>query len=397
MTIFNSLGSNYTLRFALNALFTKNKKQYSDQLSHYLEKKYQGKVILLYKGREAIALALRMLRLPKNALVAINGFTCYAVYKAIVKAEYIPVYLDIDKNTLNFSTKMLKQAFLKNASIKAVIIQNTLGYPCNIETISKICKKNNCILIEDLSHSVGTEYNNGKRAGDVGDCVVFSFSQDKIIDSVSGGALVIKKNIQPYSYQLEKIPFHQQCKDRTYPLFTFLIRVTYSFGLGKLLHAFLKNFHLLSTPMEPFSSPQLHYLPSWQCYHAHLQIRTLKENIHHRQKIAKIYHTSIDQSIQSKEITAAINQSTNLRFPIFTAHRQSLISHLRKYGVYISDTWYDAPVAPKQFMEKTNYARQCPIAEKIADRIVNLPTHRYISEECALYIASLVNKWQKSL
>lgn len=397
MTIFNSLGSNYTLHFALTALFRRNKKQYADQLTHYLEKNYQGKTILLYKGREAITLALRILRLPKNSLIAINGFTCYAVYQAIVNAGHIPVYLDIEKNSLNFSATTLEQTFLQNTSIKAVIIQNTLGYPCDIEKISALCKKNNCILIEDLSHSAGAIYKNAQSAGTVGDLTVLSFSMDKILDAVSGGALIIRKKITGYSYQLEKVAYMQQLKDHLYPLLTFFIRTTYSFGLGKILHAVLKNLSLMSVPMESLSEKLAHSLPPWQCHLAYQQMVRLENNIRHRKNITTIYSTHIDQSLQSKKIAATIRQSTNLRFPLFTLKRQNLISYLKNHGVNISDTWYNAPLAPKKFMEKTNYAHQCPIAEKVADRIINLPTHQAILEKHALYIALLINKWLTSL
>lgn len=396
MTIFNSLGSNYTFRFVLDALFTKNKKQYADNLIEYLEKNYQGKTILLYKAREAITLVLSLFRLPKDSYVAINGFTCYTIYEAIIKAGYIPYYLDIEDD-LNFSSTTLERAFVHNPSIKAVIIQNTLGIPCDIEKISALCKKNDCLLIEDLAHSVGTLYDNGKKAGTVGDCVILSFGMDKIIDTVSGGALIVRKKGFEYSFHLEKGAFTQQLKNRLYPLFTFLIRKMYSIGLGKLLHILLKNTRLLSSPLHSLAGKIFHTLPPWHCHFAHQQITQLGNDIRHRQSIAKIYGKKIDSSLQSKKITNRIHQSTNLRFPLFTEKKLDLITFLKKNNIHISDTWYDAPIAPKKCMKKTNYNHQCPHAEKIADHIVNLPTHQSVSEKEALHIASLVNKWLTSL
>lgn len=183
MSIFNSLGSNYDFKFVLKSLFLKN----DGGLKKFLERKYKGQVTLTYKGREAIELALS--GLPKGSLIAINGFTCFAVYEAIKKAGHKALYLDIEKGELNFSPETLKRA----VNVKAVIIQNTLGYPCDIEKISQVCKENKIILIEDLAHSVGTRYENGKEAGMVGDFVALSFSQDKMIDVVSGGALIQRK------------------------------------------------------------------------------------------------------------------------------------------------------------------------------------------------------------
>lgn len=183
MSIFNSLGSNYDFKFVLKSLFSKR----DGDLKNFLEKKYKGQVILTYKGRDAIEMALS--GLPPGSLVAINGFTCFAVYEAIKKAGMEALYLDIEKGELNFSPESLKKA----GNVKAVIIQNTLGYPCDIEKIAQVCKENKIILIEDLAHCVGTRYESGIEAGTVGDFVALSFSQDKMIDAISGGAL-IKKN-----------------------------------------------------------------------------------------------------------------------------------------------------------------------------------------------------------
>ena len=102
MNIFNSLGSNYDLKFVMEALFSKNDDTAFSGLKAYLENKYGGRAVLVYKGREAIELALTLLNLPKGTVVGINGFTCYAVYKAVINAGYGVEYIDIQKLNLNF-------------------------------------------------------------------------------------------------------------------------------------------------------------------------------------------------------------------------------------------------------------------------------------------------------
>ena len=251
MNVFNSLGSNYNLGFAVKTITSRNDVGYSSKLKLYLENKYQGKAILVYKGREALELALKMLNLPSNSSVAINGFTCYAVYKAIINAGYKPEYLDISEGNLNFSPDILISKFKQNPNIKVVILQNTLGYPCESEQIVKICRDNRIFLIEDLAHSVGANYINGKETGEIGDFTILSFSQDKIIDGISGGALIIR-NRDYEKVELddtEKVAIKQQLVDRFYPIFTYIIRTTYRIKFGKLIHAILKKVGLLSNPI----------------------------------------------------------------------------------------------------------------------------------------------------
>lgn len=398
MNIFNSLGSNYNLGFAVRAIISEDHNNYSSRLKIYLENNYQGKAILVYKGREALELALKLLDLPQNSSVAINGFTCYAVYKAIVNAGYKPEYLDISGRDLNFSPDAFKAKIRKNPEIKVVIIQNTLGYPCDIKEIVKICKENRIFLIEDLAHSVGTNYKNKQEAGKVGDFTVLSFSQDKIIDGVSGGALIIRNQNYQNSKSLEfrRVAIKQQLIDRLYPIFTYLIRSTYPIGAGKLIHEVLKKAGLLSNPMGSRKAEGIHSLSSWYCELSYTRFKDLQNNLSHRREIAQVYAKKIDSKLLSKSALEDIPYSTNLRFPIIVEDRSDLIKFLKGYGVYVSDIWYDAPIAPKKYMNLTDYRSQCPEAEGISLQILNLPTHQNISKKQAEEIAERVNQWLKS-
>ncbi|MFS8158999.1 MAG: DegT/DnrJ/EryC1/StrS family aminotransferase, partial [Candidatus Roizmanbacteria bacterium] len=263
MNVFNSLGSNYNISDVFESLFTSNKAIYQANLIDVLNKKYPGEVQLFYKARFAITAALKLLKLPQDSYVAITGFTCYAVYKAAIDAGCKVQYLDIEQGTLNFSPEILELALRKNPKIRAIIIQNTLGYPCDGIKIRDICKKNSLALIEDLAHCVGSKYQTGEEVGKIGDCTILSFSQDKVIDAVSGGALVIRN--QKYKKQStitsERLNGTQDLKDRLYPLLTTLIRLFYPLGVGKILHRLLKHANLLSSPMSADGHNRLYSLP----------------------------------------------------------------------------------------------------------------------------------------
>ena len=402
MNLFNSLGSNYSLNFVFRSLFNFNSNQDREKLEKLLETKYQGKIVLLYKGREAIELALKILDLPEGCFVAINGFTCLAVYQAIKNANLKAEYLDIERGDLNFSASTLKQALEKNPNIKVVIVQNTLGYPCKIDEISKLCKEEKITLIEDLAHCVGTKYESGLEAGTVADIVAFSFSQDKMIDGISGGALVVKNITAKITNDFNNLNSFIQIKDRLYPFFTHLIRSTYDLGVGKILHILLKTFDLLTEPMnrakpvEGINSNRLHKLPSFYCNLIKSSFDNLETNLSHRRSIARIYSQIINPKIMSKTLNSQIERSANLRFPIFVNNRESLISYMRKFGVYISDIWYDAPIAPKKYLPLTDYKSECPNAELAAKAVVNLPTHINVSKEEAEKISNIINQWLKS-
>jgi perosamine synthetase len=398
MNIFNSLGSNYNLSFALKALFAESKKENKVILREYLESKYKGEVYLVYKGREALRLALKLCDL-KGSTVGICGFTCYAVYEAIAKEGYNVEYIDIEKDSLNFSAETLKRHIKENRDLKIVFIQNTLGYPCDILEISKVCKENNIILLEDLAHSVGSRYSNGSEAGTVGDLVMLSFSQDKIVDNVSGGALVIRNQVtKKFGTDMKAVDSKQKIKDRIYPLMTYKIRKLYGFFFGKILHRILKTFNFLSRPMEYIGQQDIHDLPVEYCREIYSQFLRLDKNIDHRKKIAEIYKKNIDKRLLYDKVCNLIDKSSNLRFPIFVEDRDSLVSYLRNEKIFLSDIWYDAPVAPRKYMEKTEYKKgSCPNSERVSKNILNLPTHRNISIKDAELLSRKINIWLQSL
>jgi dTDP-4-amino-4,6-dideoxygalactose transaminase len=385
MAIFNSLGSNYNLKYVLRSLFS-NKNSANLKLKKFLEEKYGGDVILTYKGREALTLALKILNLPKESYVAMNGFTCFFVYKAIEQAECIPICLDLeeDNSDLNFSAETLERSLKINPKIKIVIVQNTLGYPCDIEEIAKICKEKNIILIEDLAHSVGTKYSDGREAGSIGDFVVLYFSQDKIIDAVSGGALIIRnKKYQDYKDNFVFKTPKSQLKDKLYPYFTYKIRFLYSLGFGKLYHFILKYLNFLSNPMQE-GLYDFYALPNWYCNLALDMFKNLSEQLNHRREITKVYAENLNKDILEKKIVKNISLSLNLRFPIFVKNRGELIKFLKKSKIFVSDIWYD------------DVAKDCPNAVEISKIILNLPTHINATKKDALKISERINLWLKS-
>lgn len=429
MTIFNSLGSNYNFDFVSHCLFADNKENYRAQLSEYLKKKYEGEVLLTYKGREALRLALRMIssgveskssRQPRTrkSTVGICGFTCYAVYEAIKQEGYTARYLDIAEDDLNFSFEELVKAIHKYPSMKLLIVQNTLGFPSVMGKISKFCKDRDIILIEDLAHSIGAKYPEKQEAGTIGDFTVLSFSQDKMVDGITGGALVVRNDkfkISNLKFQINKPDGRMQLRDRFYPLFTFLIRKTYRISLGKVLHVFFKKFDLLSKPMNGLQKDGVFGLPNWYCYLIYRQFMGLEEDLVHRRKIASVYADGLNANILRSVLTAQISNASNLRFPIFVPlssssaeamagkqgykgqfeKRADLIVFLKKQGIFVSDIWYDSPIAPKSFLQLTDYNHDCPASEKVSSMILNLPTHRNVSEKDARYIVEKVNEWLK--
>ncbi len=392
MSIFNSLGSNYGFFDAWRTFLAVGTPARRQRFIDFLSSRYGGEVTLTYKGREAIALALNKITKPGSTVI-INGFTCYAVYQAIVNSGYRAELLDIEPGSLNFSLDALKTAVEANPDITVVIIQNTLGEPCEAREIAEFCRSKQLVLIEDLAHSIGVQYTSGEEAGTIGDFTILSFSQDKVIDAVSGGALITRS--KQYSDKThapaKQISRSQQLRDRFYPTLTYKIRLTHALGIGKLLHKVCRSLHLLSKPLPPGMTVEAHELPSWYTVQAMHEYTVLPKMITHRKMITEIYQSGLSKDLLM--LAANHNDAIYLRFPILVKQREGLITYLRKRRIYISDIWYDAPIAPKKYMYLTDYTGTCPQSEFVSEQILNLPTHRSISKADAERIVREVNAW----
>jgi dTDP-4-amino-4,6-dideoxygalactose transaminase len=300
--------------------------------------------------------------------------------------------LDIGDTDLNFDIKNLE----KHTDIKVLIIQNTFGCPMDIVSVKSFCKKHNIVIIEDLAHSAGSTYSDGHEVGTTGDFTALSFSQDKIIDAVSGGALIVRNNKfkeKLGKVNFTKLPLANIFRDRVYPLLTFKIRFLYSIGIGKAIHFVAKRLHILSEPMGSLGDIKYYFPTNWHISMALSSLGNLDSQIKHRREIANIYINNLNENILSEGVIKNCNSSTNIRFPIFIEDRNSLIKHLKKNGIFVSDIWYDAPIAPAKLIYKTKYNGECPKAEVDGKLILNLPTHINVTKKEAERISAEVNKW----
>ena len=191
--IFQALGARYGFVAAVKHAFAHGTEHDSERLRQALVKRYGGEAVLYQKGRSALAAAIRIAT-GGGGSVAISGLTCYSMVQAVEAAGCTPVFVDIREKDLHFGAKELTTAIKKHPDVKAVVIQNMLGIPADIMAIAAVAKENKIALIEDLAHSAGAQYADGREVGTVGDITMLSFGRDKAIDSVNGGALVVRNH-----------------------------------------------------------------------------------------------------------------------------------------------------------------------------------------------------------
>ena len=170
------------------ALFKINSK---GQDAMYAEEEMKEKfgtshALLMTSGHAALTSALIGMGIGPGDEVIVPAYTYISSAMAVVAAGAMPVIVEVDE-TLTLSPKAFEAAITKNT--KAVIPVHIQGFPCKMDEICAIAKKNGVKVLEDACQADGGSFA-GKRLGTLGDAGAFSFNYYKIITSGEGGALL---------------------------------------------------------------------------------------------------------------------------------------------------------------------------------------------------------------
>lgn len=161
------------------------------------------KAVLCVNGTNALHLCLELVGVEKDDEVITQPLTFIATTNAITYANAIPVFVDVDKDTMGLSPEALKafldenakvennKCFNKNTGrrIKACMPMHTFGHACRIEEIKAICDKYFIELVEDAAEGMGS-YLNGKHLGTFGTLGAISFNGNKIMTTGGGGVIL---------------------------------------------------------------------------------------------------------------------------------------------------------------------------------------------------------------
>ena len=105
----------------------------------------------------------------------------------IIQMNLKPVFVDIEKDTMNIDPKKIEAAITKKT--KCIMVIHTYGNPCNMDKILKIKRKYNLFLVEDTCESIGSKYKK-KFCGTYGDIGTYSFYFSHHITCLEGGVTV---------------------------------------------------------------------------------------------------------------------------------------------------------------------------------------------------------------
>jgi len=158
-------------------------KKFEDGFKKYIGTKYS---VALNSCTAALHLALLTVGLKKGDEVITTPMTFAATTNAIINVGAIPVFVDIEKETMNIDSNKIEESI--TSKTKAIVPVHFAGRPCNMNKIMKIAKKNNLYVIEDAAHAIEATYH-GKKIGSIGNMTCFSFYVTKNLVTAEGGML----------------------------------------------------------------------------------------------------------------------------------------------------------------------------------------------------------------
>jgi len=166
-------------------------------------------------GTSANILALNTLieagHLERGDEVALPATTFISVATPILQLGLVPVYIDINRETLNMDMGELQNALEGEHNIKCVMAVHTLGCPSDMGALMSLAKQHDLKVIEDCCEAHGAEFN-GKKVGSFGDMATWSFYVAHNMTTAEGG--MVATNREEYQKILRDL--REFGRDRTY-------------------------------------------------------------------------------------------------------------------------------------------------------------------------------------
>lgn len=162
--------------------------------------------VAVSSGTDADILALAVLHdlgAKRGDEVIVPALSFVATGNAVVHAGFTPVFVDIDRETLNIDPMKIEAAITPRT--RAIMPVHLMGKPAEMDTINQIARKHGLVVIEDAAEAHGALYK-GKPAGSLADLGAFSTYVAHIITTGEGG--VVTTNNEEYGEILRSLRSH---------------------------------------------------------------------------------------------------------------------------------------------------------------------------------------------
>ncbi|ALG69266.2 aminotransferase class I/II-fold pyridoxal phosphate-dependent enzyme [Beggiatoa leptomitoformis] len=308
------------------------------RLANYVGRKH---CIALASGTDALLAALLALNIKPHDEVITSVFGFIAVAEIISLLGAKPVFVDIDPDTYTLNPALLESAI--TLKTKAIIPQNIYGQCADFDEINAIATRHKLPVIEDGLQSFGATYR-GKRSGNLSTLACTSFFVNQSL-SAYGDAGACFTNDDVLAERLRQLIRHGQEK-RYYHT---------RIGINGRIDVLQASILL-----------------------AKLEILT--EEVQARIRIGAALTAGLKGCVKTPLVRPQ-NTSVYSPYVIQVLQREVLQKELQKQGIPSKIHYYPPLHLQPVFAHLGLTKGQFPMAETVADKVLSLPLHPYLSEE----------------
>jgi dTDP-4-amino-4,6-dideoxygalactose transaminase len=136
----------------------------------------------------ALELSAILVQLEPGDEVIVPSFTFVSTANAFVLRGAVPVFVDVNEDTLNIEPAAVERAI--TAHTRAIVVVHYGGVACDMDRIMALAKRHRLLVIEDAAHALPATLH-GRPLGSLGQLATLSFHETKNVHCGEGGALLV--------------------------------------------------------------------------------------------------------------------------------------------------------------------------------------------------------------
>jgi perosamine synthetase len=340
-------------------------------------------------ARVGIYLALKHL-IRKGQKVILSPYTISDVVNMVLCAGGIPLFADTEANgSCNIDADVVLDLIETEVDVGAVLVTHFYGLVCNIAPIIAKCAEKGIPVIEDAAQAFGAT-RQGKLAGSLADVGIFSFGLLKNVTGFFGGAVLtkdpalaqaIRKDLQEYPLFSRQVLLKKMMTGLAFDIAT--APLVFDAGVYWLFrYAYLHDIDFFNNKLETDSNPVAYdlfpsrYSKRMSSAQADIIVPQLKHHkAHTAERIAKakIYHKGLSD-VPGLVLPPLREDGSHIYmyYPIQCEDRDRL-------GRFVTQRLRDVQISHHRNCASlpcfSAFSRNCPNAERAAQRLIYLPTY----------------------
>lgn len=345
--------------------------------------------VAVSSGTDADILALAVLYdfgAKRDDEVIVPALSFVATGNAVLHAGFKPVFVDIERETLNIDPLKIEKVITKKT--RAIMPVHLMGKPAKMDIINKIAKKHKLFVIEDAAEAHGAVYK-GKNVGQWGDMAAYSVYLAHIITTVEGGIVTTDK--EEFAEILRSLRCHgRACKCRMCIVNTANGYCSKRFKQGKDIRFIFERVGYSSKMNELEAAIGI---GSLKMYHEIIDKR--RHNLLTMIKRFREFDKYLFSIKQGKDELIGPHA-----FPIIVSEcapftRNQLVDYYEKNGVDTRDLFASMPTQCPGFAYLGYNLGDFPNAEFMGNNGLHVGVHQDINDEHIDYLVEMTRKFLK--